>query len=88
MSHMKRHLFYGISDQRDGKVVYIDVDRVVVRDIFNQSKYYCEFSKFNNPLSDVAEPIVNATFLGSGNQIQITYLTGAEYMEVTEVFEL
>lgn len=81
-------VFYGICDRWENNVIYIDIDKVVIRDIFDQSKYYREFSQFSKPLSNAAEPIVNAEFINNGRQIRITYLTGVEFIEISEIFGL
>jgi len=80
--------YYYILDEKDGKVAYGGLDKLVVRDIFDKAKYYKEFTTFKLPLSKMVDPITSAEFTGNGNSIKVTYLSGDDYREVSEVFDL
>jgi len=81
-------VFYAIHDQQNGMVAYGVLNRIIVRDIFDKTKYYQEITSFKESLSDVAEPITKAEFVNDGNEIRVTYLTGSDCREVTEIFIL
>lgn len=84
--------FYSIYDACNGNFVYRDLEdreiRLVVRGIFDFSSYYEEITVFQYPLSEAAEPIIEAKFVKNGTAVEVTYLTGADYEQVTETFEL
>ncbi len=80
--------FYWVLDQNKGLVAYCQSDRVVVRDIFDKTKYYREFSDFENELSAAIEAITNVEFVNDGKSIAVTYLAGQNYTDVTEIFSL
>lgn len=80
--------FYSIFGQSDGKMIYREKEKVIVRDIFDKGRYYQEFSEFSNPLSETTEPFVNVEFINNGESIEVTYLTGDDYRKVTEIFDL
>lgn len=77
-----------ILDQNDGKVAYRSNGGVIVRDIFDKTKFYQEFSLFKEPFAETVDPIVKGNFSQDGRSIEITYLSGDEYREVTEIVEL
>ena len=81
------NVFHSIHDQREGKVVY-GIEKVMVSDIFDKAKYYREISSFKEPFSEVVEPIIMAEFIDDGRGVKVTYFTGADYLEVTEVVDL
>lgn len=81
-------IFQSIYDQCDGKVAYGEVGKIIIRDIFDQTKYYQEISSFRKPLSVAAEPIIKSQFVNGGTGIKVTYLTGPDYEEVTETIDL
>lgn len=81
-------VFESIRDESDGKVVYTRQNAVVIRDIFDESKYFKEITDFENTLSPTVEPFVKVQFTDDGKYIEVTYLTGADYKETTERFAL
>ena len=62
--------------------------KVIVRDIFDKTEYYKEISSFQKPFSDVVEPITDVKFVNDGTGIEVSYLTGVDYKEVTEIIKL
>lgn len=78
-------IFQSIYDQWDSKVAYVEAKKVIVRDIFDKTEYYQEISSFKNTFSEVAEPITNIKFVNDGTSIEVSYLTGLDYKEVTEI---
>ena len=80
--------FQSILDQSGNLVAYIDKEKVVVRDIFDKTKYDKEISAFRDPFSNVAQPITNASFSQDSKTITVTYLTGDNFREVSETLFL
>ena len=76
-----------------GMIAYNDIPqdrplenrRVIVQDIFDSAQPTCVFSL---DFAQIDTPVVDAKFLSDGTQLQITYLSGAEKAEVTEVVDL
>ena len=60
----------------------------MIRDIFDVNKYYCEISSFEYPLSIVAEAITNIKFVNDGTSVEISYLSGENYLEIKETVDL
>ena len=80
--------FHCIHDQNENKLVFVESNKVIVRDIFDETKYYKEFIIDSDSFSKVAEPIINITFVQNGNAIEVTCLSGDDYKEITEIFTL
>lgn len=81
--------FSCIYDIYGENIIYQDHTRqLTVCHIFDVSQYCEEFAEFHYPLSEVAEPIINALFVEDGTAITVTYLTGADYTQATETFAL
>ena len=85
---VRSRIFNCIYDQHDGKVAYGTLNKVVVRDIFDKTQYYREISGFEKTFSPANEPIINARFINNGASVEIMYLTGDDYQEVVEIFDL
>ncbi len=85
---VKSNIFTCVYDESGGKVVYGLKNKIVVRDIFDNSPsgYCCEFSSFSPPLSDMIEPILDATFVSGGNEIEVIYFSGEDFNEKTQRF--
>ena len=82
------HIFHSIFDQCNGLVAYADGQKVIVQNIFDINKYYKEIDAFSGEFSITAEPFVDVRFSNACNVISITYLSGADYQKITEVFPL
>lgn len=80
--------FNSVYDETDELLVFSDHKKIIVRNIFDKTAYYREFTKFNNELSDVVEPFVNAEFINNNKQIKVTHLTGKDLKEITEIINL
>ena len=80
-------VFYGVHDEHNGRVVY-GTSKLIIRDIFDETRYYQELTVFTEPLSLVIDPIVEVRFVNGGVSIQVTYVTGTEKRKVTEVIEI
>ena len=76
--------YYSIHDQCNGRVVCATNNKIIVSDIFDENKYYYEFMSFNNSLSNVVEPIISVRFIEDGSTIELVYLSGDDYNEVSE----
>lgn len=81
--------FYSIFDEYNGRMIFRDREKIIVRDIFDKSKYYYEIDSdsYTNPLLQSSEPFSKVQFVNNGESIEITYLSN-DYHEVTEVFDL
>jgi len=80
--------FNSVYDQTDELIVFSHYRKLIVRDIFDKTVYYKEFSIFNAELADSVDPFIDAEFINSGKQIKVTYLSGATYAEGTEIINL
>ena len=81
-------VFNSIYDQLNDKVAYGGSKKVIIRDIFSNTKYYQEIINFKYPLSEMAEPIKSVKFIDNANKIEVSYFTGTDYQEAKEVFDL
>lgn len=81
-------VFKSIYDENQDLVVYSDVNKVIIRNIFDKKIYYKEISEFEKTFSNVAKPIIDIKFINDGKSIKITYLTGSDYQKFTEVIDL
>ncbi|MBE6765027.1 MAG: hypothetical protein E7546_03990 [Ruminococcaceae bacterium] len=79
--------FSAIFDDCSGVVAHGTGNRVIVRDIFSDT-VYAEIEAFSKPFAEVAYPFVGAQFSSDGSSIDITYISGDHYEEITENFKL
>lgn len=80
--------FRCIFDEHNGKVLHsVSYDTVAVSDIFGDAYYY-EITQFSKPFSESAFPIVDAEFANDGREVKITYLTGEDYEETTDILKI
>lgn len=80
-------IFYAVFDYYNGMIIDASFDKVVVRSAFDNS-FYQEFTDFSDPFSPVAFPFVNICFIEEGQSIEVTYHSGDDYTEVTEIFDI
>lgn len=80
--------YYSVLGESDGNVVYISGSSIVISDIFDKTKYYKEINKFKYPLAETVEPFISAEINDNGELIKISYLTGDDFEEVTEYFDI
>ena len=80
--------FQCIYDQCDSKVAYGGMDKIIIRDIFDESQYYREIESFNEPFSESVEPIISVKFINDGDSVEVEYLTGENYQIVIEIFDI
>ena len=50
--------------------------------------FYQEFAAFAQPFSPAVEVFTDVRFTEDGTSVEITYLSGADYQEVTEILPL
>jgi len=81
-------IFQCIYDQCDGKVAVGGMNKVIVRDIFDESQYYKGITSFNESFSEMVEPITGVRFLNDGKSIEVLYLAGDNYQKVIEIIDL
>lgn len=62
-----------------------EATKLIVQNIFDKSKYYCEFER---EFTYIYTPIESAEFINDDKQLHITYETGQEKQEVTEILDL
>jgi len=87
-SDLFSQIFQCIYDQYNGMVAYGDMNKVVVRDIFDEATYYQEITSFREPFSEMVEPIIDVIFVNDGASVEVSYLTGDNYQEIIEVIDL
>lgn len=80
--------FHSVYDETDELLVFSDHKKLIVRNIFDKTAFYREFTVFKNELADVVEPFVNAEFINNNKQIKVTYLTSKDLKETTEIINL
>ncbi|MDE6787701.1 MAG: hypothetical protein K2J47_00045 [Ruminococcus sp.] len=80
--------YYSVFGESDGNVVYRSGSSIIISNIFDQTKYYKEFNKFSHLIAEAAEPFIEAEIDDSGDMIKISYLTGDDFEEVTEYFDI
>ena len=61
---------------------------LVVENIFDKAQYELEIRAFAHDFSPAAEPILSAVFSEDSTKLTVTYLSGEDYEEVTEIFDL
>ena len=71
----------------DKLVVIGSSDGITVRGIFDESEEIV-IDTFSNELSKTVEPFVSAELSADGNRLTVTYLSGDDYTEVEETFDL
>jgi len=85
-------IFQSIFDETDELVAFggfiRGCDRLIVRNIFDKTVYYCEFTEFSNELAPMIDPFQTVVFINNGKQIEVTYLAGTDYQKVTEIIDL
>ncbi len=84
---LSRKFIGGIHDEYEDKIIY-GGKKLIVRNIFDKTDYYYEISTFKYPLAKTTEPFRKAEFIDGGSKIEVTYLTGENYEEVTEIIDL
>lgn len=81
--------FQCIFDEKNGIVVHATTDKIIIESIFkNGDIYYKEIDNFQKPFSKVAFPFVGAEFSENGHEISVSYYSGPDYEEATEIFTL
>lgn len=85
---LSRKFIGGIHDEYEDKIIYGGRYKLIVRNIFDKTDYYYEISTFKYPFAKTVEPFRNAEFIDGGSKIEVTYLTGENYEEVTEIIDL
>lgn len=75
----------------DGKIVYMVFEnnkiKLIVRDLFDKSKLYKEYERDFSPVAAAYNDLIKAEFIDS-NKLQVTYLSGENFIEVTEILDL
>ena len=89
---LSRKFIGGIYDEYEDKMIFRgEKYKLIVRNIFDKTDYYYyyyEISTFKYPLAKTTEPFRKAEFIDGGSKIEVTYLTGENYEEVTEIIDL
>ena len=82
--------FYSVYDEENGKLVSSYFNTLIIRDIFDEEKYYHEIT-IDKIQAEFAEPFTDVKFIENGKQLQVTYYVGNDnndYKEATEIVEL
>lgn len=76
---------------KNGKIVYMtykdDKIKLVVSDLFDKSKFYRQYERDFSPVAAPDGDLTSAEYIDS-NKLQITYLSGSNYKEVTEIIDI
>lgn len=74
-----------------GKIVYMtyedDKIKLIISDLFDKSKFYKEYNRDFSPVAAPYNALVDAKFIDS-SKLQITYLSGSDRKQVTEIINL
>lgn len=83
-------VFYSIFDETENLVAFGGYKGIVIRDIFDISKYcYTIYPLIlTEPLSPVVEPIIDVEIINCGASIEIVYLSGDDFHEIREIIDL
>ncbi len=79
--------YYAVTDEYMNYVAVADGNIVKILHMFSGAEAYT-FTDFSNELSPCAEPISEVQFIDEGKSVRVKYLSGDDYKEVTQVFEL
>lgn len=75
-------VFYGVLDERDGRILFEKEGQVIIRDIFDKKDFYRELS-LTPALSKSPESVISATFSEDMSSILISYI-GADGATLTD----
>ena len=64
-----------------------DSIKLIVRNLFDKSKLYRKYERDFSPVAVAYNDLVNAEFIDA-NKLQVTYLSGKDFIEVTEILDL
>lgn len=79
--------FYSIYDKYNETIAYGSQNKIIIVNIFDDDNYK-EIKDFLYPLSMTTDPFIDVKFNEEGTTLEVTYLTGNDYHEVTEYFNL
>lgn len=81
--------YFFVSAYNNEKVAYLDgslQDRIlVVQNVFDKTEYYKEFDL---DFSTFITPVVEASFINNDSQLQVTYYSGEEETQRTDILDL
>ena len=73
------------------KIVYMSFEddkiKLIVRNLFDKSKLYRKYERDFSPVAVAYNDLVNAEFIDA-NKLQVTYLSGKDFIAVTEILDL
>ena len=73
------------------KIMYMTFEnnkiKLIVRDLFDELKLYRKYERDFSPVATAHNDLINAKFIDV-NKLQITYLSGKDFIEVTEILNL
>jgi len=88
-SNTTSEIYHCIFDEKNGIVAHATKDKIVVESIFKtEDFYYKEIDSFQQPFSVVAFPFISAEFSEYGDKICVSYYSGTDYVETTEIFSI
>ena len=80
--------FIAVLDDNGTRLVQSESNRLVIRDIFDRSKFYQTVSEFSPPLSPKKQPILSAELSEDGKSLRVTCLSGDPVRETVQNFQL
>ena len=72
---------------KNGKIIIVQNDKLIVSDLFNKSKYYQEIVRDFSKTAVPSNSIISADFTNT-KSLSISYLKGNDMIETQEVIEL
>ena len=85
--HLFSPTFQYVLDESSDLVAFFDGKKIIVRDIFDDHKFYREL-ELREQLADTTDPIVNAVFSEDNTCLTVTYQTNSEKIQMTTTFLL
>ena len=80
-------VFYSVFEQYDNRIIKGTHNSIIVRDIFDETKFFKEFEDFEGMSQNTAFPFVDAEFVDNGQKISVIYM-GESYEKITVTFDL
>lgn len=80
-------VFYYTLNERANLVAYFDGQKIIIRDVFDDKKYYKEI-ELQKDLSKTTDPIENAIFSTDLKQITVFYVSGPDFQQTSEIINL
>ncbi len=83
----KSDIFYSVFDEYDNMTVFSQRDKVVLKNFFDK-EVLMEITEFEFPISSAVEPFTDIKFIDNGKKLEISYLSGEDFIERTQTFDI